>query len=137
MEVLEQPKVKPGLTTATYEQLANARNKIQAELKALDDQAKVLKEKREKIDTEFLRRFNAEGVTSVKTRVGTPYVIAQTSVHVADKDAFWTWMEQSNSFDFLNVSANKTLVQDHIKQHEEVPPGLNWVVQNKIGLKKS
>ena len=135
MEVMEKPKV--GLTDLTYDQLAAIRNKIGAEVKALEDRVKELKGKREKVDVEFLHRFNAEGVSSVKTKNGTPYAITRTSVSVADKDAFWGWMEANNSFDFMNITANKTMVSEYLEANKVIPPGLNWSSKLEIGLKKS
>ena len=135
METMEKQKV--GLSDLTYDQLAAVRNKLGYEVKVLEDKVKALKEKREKVDTELLRRFNGEGITSVKTKNGTPYIVTQTSVSVSDKDAFWGWMEEHNSFDFMNVTANKTNVAAYLEEHGSLPPGLNWSARHVIGLKKS
>lgn len=130
-------KEKKGLSELPYNQLAAVRNKLGDEIKAHEDAIKVLKAKRDKVDTEFLRRFNAEGVTSVKTPYGTPYIITRTAASVADKDAFMSWMRENDTFDFMNISANKTMVAEYVAKNEALPPGINWTAIREIGLKKS
>lgn len=130
-------KEKKGLSALQYSQLAAVRNKLGAEIKAHEDAIKELKAKRHKVDTEFLRRFNEEGITSVKTPHGTPYILTRTAASVSDKDAFMAWMRENNAFDFMNVSANKTMVAAYVEEKEMLPPGISWTAIREIGLNKS
>lgn len=135
MEVMEKPKV--GISTLTFDQLAQLRNKLSAEIKAQEEVVSALKVKREKVDVEFLRRFNEQGLTNVKTAHGTPYIIERTSVSVADADAFRGWVTENKALDFMELRANKSMVEAYKETHGDLPPGLNWYAKLTIGLKKS
>lgn len=133
MEVLEK---KTGISTLTLDQLTALRNKLSAEIKAQDDITDAIKAKRGKVDVEFLRRFNEQGITSVRTSFGTPHIIERTSVGVADKDAFRSWVLENNALDFMELRANKSMVVTYKEEHEALPPGLNWSVARTIGVTK-
>lgn len=130
-------KEKKGISELTFDQLTLLRNKLGDEIKAAEAAVDVIKKKREKVDTEFLRRFNEQGLTSVKTKVGTPYIITYESFSVADKDAFTNWIEQTGALDFLEVRANKSMVSAYKEEHNDLPPGINYSATLKIGVKKS
>lgn len=130
--VAEKPKAK--LSELTFDQMAAMRLKLGEQIKEAEAAVAAIKAKREKIDVEFLRRFNEQGLQNVKTKHGTPYILERTSVSVADKDAYWSWMEANNSFDFMEVRANKKMVEAYKEQHGDLPPGLNWNAALTIGM---
>ena len=135
MEVTEKPKV--GITSLTFDQLAQLRNKLSAEIKTQEEIVDGYKMKREKVDQEFLRRFNEQGLSNVKTAHGTPYIIERTSVSVADPEAFKAWVVEQNALDFMETRANKAMVEAYKEANEDLPPGLNWNAKRAIGLKRS
>lgn len=130
--VAEKPKAK--LSDLTFDQMALMRTKLQEKIKEAEAVVAEIKTKREKLDVEFLRRFNEQGLQNVKTKHGTPYILERSSVSVADKDLYWSWMEKNNAFDFMEVRANKKMVEAYKEQHEELPPGLNWNSTLTIGM---
>lgn len=134
MEAEARPKV--GISQLTFDQLAQLRNKLSAEIKAADDIVDALKAKREKVDVEFLKRFNAQGLTNVKTAHGTPYIIERTSVSIANPEVFRDWVLQNGALDFMELRANKNMVVAYKEEHDDLPPGLNWSAKLAIGLKK-
>jgi hypothetical protein len=131
---LERPKAK--LSDLTFDQMAAMRLKLNEQIKDAEVVVSEIKAKREKIDVEFLRRFNEQGLQNVKTKHGTPYIIERTTVSVADKDAFWKWMEKNNAFDFMEVRASKKMVESYKEEHEDLPPGLNWNASLTIGMNR-
>lgn len=132
MEATETRKAK--LSELTFDQMAALRLKLNDQIKEAEAAVSAIKVKREKIDTEFLRRFNEQGLQNVKTKHGTPYILERTSVSVADKDAFWSWMEANNAFDFMEVRASKKMVDAFKEEHGDLPPGLNWNASLTIGM---
>lgn len=133
MEVAEK---KTGISELTFDQLTALRNKLSADIKEREDVVDQIKAKRLKVDQEFLRRFNEQGITNVKTAHGTPHVIERTSVSVSDKDAFRQWVVDNNALDFMELRANKPMVVAYKDEHEELPPGLSWSATRTIGVTK-
>lgn len=134
MEVVTREKRK--LSDLTFDQMAQARNMLSEQIKASDDATSALKAKREKIDVEFLRRFNEQGLQNVKTKHGTPHIIKRESYSVADKDTFMSWVKENNALDFLEVRAAKHMVEAYKEQNEEIPPGINYSAKLTIGVTK-
>ena len=134
MEVTTREKRK--LSDLTFDQMAMARNMLSEQIKAADEVTSALKAKREKIDVEFLRRFNEQGLQNVKTKHGTPHIIRRESYTVADKDTFMSWVKTNNALDFLEVRAAKHMVEAYKEQHEEIPPGINYSAKLTIGVTK-
>ena len=130
-------KEKRGISELTLDQLTALRNKLTDEVRLAEKVVDDVKEKRGKIDREFLRRFHEEGLTSVKTAHGTPYIIERTSYSVGDKDAFMSWVRQNGALDFLEVRCAKPMVEAYKEEHEDLPPGVNYSAALTIGVKKS
>lgn len=131
-------KQKISLSDLSYDKLTCTRNQLSEKISDAEKVVEELKGKRERVDREFLRRFNEEGISSIKTRdYGTPYTIERSSVSVADKEVFMNWMRENNAFDFMEVRASKTMVVAYKEQHEDLPPGLNWSSKLAIGVKRS
>ena len=134
---MEAVAEKRKLSDLTYDQLALARVAIDGKIKEQDEVVGALKAKRDKINQEFMRRFNEQGVQNVKTQHGTPYIVHRSSCTVADWESFLDWVVESQNWDFLERRANKTMVQGYKESSDGVlPPGLNWSVSADIGFKK-
>src|SRR5574343_103717 len=129
---MDAVKARPKLQDLTYDDLALVRNQISFKIEEVEKEAKELKAKREKIDVEFLRRFNEQGIQTVKTNHGTPYIITATSCSADDKDVFLSWVQKNESWDFLEVRPKKTLVEEYVRENNALPPGLNWSSRNRI-----
>jgi hypothetical protein len=98
------------------------------------------KRKQDKIDAEFLARFNARGIDTVSVRgIGTAYRTTRTSCPVADNDAFFSWV--AGDFDerrvFLEARANKTAVKQYIEEHGDLPPGVNWSATQAVNFNRA
>jgi hypothetical protein len=80
-----------------------------------------------------------QGLTSLPTRFGTPYLARQTSVSVADKLAFKRWLlEDLDRFDaYIDLKANKTSVVAYKEEHKDLPPGLNWREELGVNVRKN
>ena len=87
------------------------------------------KEKQEKIESEFLRRFHERGVTSVSARgLGNAHMKIATSATVADRGVYLDWIlaDPEERISFLDVKANKTSVLQYRDANDDLPPGINW-----------
>lgn len=101
------------------------RDKV-AEIKSAHKaQLKPYEEALNKLEFQMLGILNNAGVDSMKTPDGTAYRTEKTSVTIADKSAFMDYVKNSESFELLDVRANKTAVEDFMAEHQDLPPGVN------------
>lgn len=84
------------------------------------------KAKQEKIEGILLRRFQDDGIESVRTASGTAYKTVRTSASVADADLFFSFVVKNDLWDLLEKRCSKTVVEQYKAEHQELPPGVNY-----------
>ncbi len=84
------------------------------------------KGKQEKIEGLLLKRFQDDGLESVRTASGTAYKTVRTSASVADPDAFFEFVLKNELYDLLEKRCSKTVVEQYKEAHQELPPGINY-----------
>lgn len=95
------------------------------------------KDKQNKIEVEFLRRFNERGVDSVASREhGTAYRSTRSSATVADFEAFLTHVKEKEAWELLERRVNKSAVQDYRDVHDDLPPGVNWSEAQVVNFRR-
>ena len=83
--------------------------------------------KQDKIEVEFLRRFQERGIDNVSVRsVGSAYMSTRSSATVADWDAFLEHVQKNAAWEMLERRVNKTAVEQFRAVHDDLPPGVNW-----------
>jgi hypothetical protein len=129
------------------EQVQYSYDEIVAKYLEIRDAKKVLEDKHKAEIAEYDRRLtviegyllnqlNESGVESMRTKAGTCYKHVQTSVKVADKDVFRTFVETSGDLSLMTVSANKTRVLEVLEETGELVPGLNMTRVTTVGIRK-
>jgi hypothetical protein len=95
------------------------------------------KGKQDKIEVEFLKRFQARGIDNVSARaVGTAYMTTRSSVTVADRDAFLGYIRDNDAWELLENRANKTAVEQHVETNNDLPPGVNQSVTQVVNFRR-
>lgn len=95
------------------------------------------KDKQDKIEVEFLKRFNDRGIDNVSSKgVGTAYRSIRSSASVADKSAFMEHIKEHDAWELLEVRANKSSVVQFRDEHEDLPPGVNWSETQVINFRR-
>jgi hypothetical protein len=120
-----------------YVKIRDARAQRKAAFDA-DDAAD--KEKQERIEAEFLRRFSERGTDSTKANgIGTAYKVVRSSATVGDKDVYFNWILEDPEIRmaFIEARANKTAVLQYRTEHEDIPPGINWREDLTVGFRRS
>jgi len=93
--------------------------------------------KQEKIETEFLRRFQDRGIDNVSARgVGTAYKSTRASATVADWDAFLEHVQENEAWEMLERRVNKTAVEQFRDHNDDLPPGVNWSETQVINFRR-
>jgi len=97
------------------------------------------KNRQEKIEAVFLKKFKELGIDSIKAAngAGTAYKAVQTSATVADRAVFLEHIVTNGAFQLLDVKANKTSVAEYREVHGDIPPGLNWREEQTVNVRRS
>lgn len=70
------------------------------------------------------KTLQESGQTSAKTSAGTAFLQTDTAVAIADWDATLAFIKANDLFAMLERRVSKSVVQDYIESHNEVPPGI-------------
>jgi hypothetical protein len=93
--------------------------------------------KQDKIEVEFLRRFQERGIDNVSARsVGTAYRSTRSSATVADWDAFLDHVQQNAAWEMLERRVNKTAVEQFKAVNDDLPPGVNWAETQVVNFRR-
>lgn len=133
MKLTEAPD---DVLIASFVKIRDARAQRKKAFESADADDKI---KQEKIEIEFLRRFNERGTDSTTSReFGTAYRSTRSSCSVADWEAFFNgYVLPNNAWDFLERRANKTMVEAFRTEYNDLPPGLNWSETATVGVRRS
>jgi hypothetical protein len=109
-----------------------ARRKADFQLDDVDD-----KEKQEKIEIEFLRRFNKRGIDNVSARgVGTAYRSVRASARVADWDSLLDFIKKEGAWEMLERRVSKVAVEQFKAETNDLPPGVDWGETQVINFRR-
>lgn len=97
------------------------------------------------IESEMLAKMKDTGVESMKTAAGTAYKSIRSTVSVADKEAYKRFVlaqiasaeDPMWAFDFLDIKANKSAVEDFLAAKDELPPGINLRREEVVGFRRA
>lgn len=122
--------VKRSVTELNNEQLVKLyiglRDRRSERKRAYEMEDEGDKGKQEKIEGILLRRFQDDGIESVRTASGTAYKTVRTNVSVGDADMFFSFVVQNELWELLEKRASKTVVEQYKAEHEDLPPGVNY-----------
>jgi hypothetical protein len=95
------------------------------------------KDKQNKIEIEFLRRFQERGIDNVAARdVGTAYRSTRSSATVADWDAVLDFVQENEAWEMLERRVNKTAVEQFKSVEGDLPPGINWSETQVVNFRR-
>lgn len=126
--------MKLSEAAALYIQLREKKSALKAKY---DEEKGPIEAKMEKLEALMLGVFDKNGIESVKTPAGTPYITTRTSVTTADKDVFMTHVRSNLAWDLLEVRPSKSAVDTYMQEHGDAPPGVNVRTERVINVRKS
>jgi len=95
------------------------------------------KTKQDKIENEFLRRFQDRGIDNVSARsVGTAYMSTRASATVADWDTLLGHVQEHDAWELLERRVNKTAVEQFKAVNDDLPPGVNWAETRVVNFRR-
>lgn len=108
--------------------------------KEYDDKVAAIDEMLKKMEGVLLKTFQETGQDSAKCEgVGTAYKSLQTSATVADRDSFFSWINEDfeERQAFLENRVSKAAVEQFKSANEDLPPGVNWREYITINVRRS
>ncbi len=95
------------------------------------------KEKQEKIEVEFLKRFNKRGIDNVSARgIGTAYRSVRASAKVADWDSLLEFIKKEGAWEMLERRVSKVAVEQFKAETDDLPPGVDWGETQVINFRR-
>ena len=111
---------------------SRARRKADFQLDDVDD-----KEKQERIEIEFLKRFNERGIDNVSARgIGTAYRSVRASAKVADWDSLLEFIQKEGAWEMLERRVSKVAVEQFKAETNDLPPGVDWGETQVINFRR-
>jgi hypothetical protein len=87
--------------------------------------------------TGVLQEFmETSGCDSIKTKKGTCYSSTRYTASLADPKAFMDFVIANSNFDMLDRRANTTAVKEYVKEHNQLPPGVNMSAIKTVGVRR-
>lgn len=115
--------------------------KLRDRLKKADDEHKKkmdpAKQYLEALNNRLLQTLNTAGGESIKTARGTAYRTEKKSATIKDSVAFRDYVVANELFDMVDWKANATAVEEHIKDFEGTPPGVEFTTVFLVGVRRA
>lgn len=80
-------------------------------------------ERIEKALAEHLTKTGAERIGSAN---GVAFFSTERSATVADRDAFFGFLEETGNWHLADIRAAKKQISDYRDEMNDLPPGINW-----------
>lgn len=131
---MEQPHARVGEYIDKYIQLRDRMNEIKdrhkQELAPYNDAML-------KLENFFQKVMDDTGLENLKSEKGTAYKTTQSSVTVADWDAFRDYVVENQAWYLLEHRASKKAVEEVLEDSGDLPPGLNINRTLKVNVRRS
>ncbi len=88
-----------------------------------------------KISAKIAAHMEENNVESLRTVHGTCYRSTRYSASVQDGEAFMEFVKAGH-WDMIERRANSTAVQDYVKKTDHLPPGVNLVGIQTVGIRR-
>lgn len=115
--------------------------KLRDRIKQVDDlhkeKTKAAREMLEQINAQLLDALNQSGSNSIATDAGTAYRIERASASIEDHTNFKTFVIANEEWDMIDWKANKTAVEDYLKEFDALPPGVKYSSAFVAGVRRS
>lgn len=90
----------------------------------------------ERLNGALLQQLQAIGGDSVATPAGTAYKTTKRSATVADSAEFRAYIIENRAWDLADWRANGPAVDEHLKEHSVLPPGVIYRLDVTVGVRR-
>lgn len=126
-------KVDISVRVAQYVKL---RDLIRVKEKEFKEGMAKYKEALDNLNSVLLNHLNDVGANSVNTDEGTVYRTEKKSASLTDSAAFMKYVVTNGAYDLIDRKANVTAVVEFMKEHNALPPGVNFSSTYIVGVRR-
>jgi hypothetical protein len=83
------------------------------------------------------QQLQDQGLKNFSGESGIAFLQTNTSVKVQDFDALLEWIKENDAWAFLEKRVSKSVVEDFIEAHAEMPPGVSVSSEIDVHVRKS
>jgi len=105
---------------------------LQEDNRALDVLKKTNNEKIDPIKTQILEVMESEGLEKCGTNFGSLTRKVDVHPNINDFPAFFNWIFKAKAFEFIQKRVNAAPVREMLKQHNELPPGIDTYMKEGL-----
>ena len=124
-----------------YEAAAQRYLAVRQEIDKLDKEHQAarakLVEKQVLLENWFTAKAAEDGLSTVKTAVGTGYWSTHHSASVTSREAFFNHCKEHDTWDLVEARASRTGVKSYIEANGEAPPGVNFSSTKVFNFRKA
>jgi hypothetical protein len=118
----------------TFLKIRDYRSEKKRAFEAEDD---ALKEEQELLQSQLLKYMNEAGLKNFGTEFGTVFRSVNIQPTASDWDTFYTWVAETDGFDFLEKRIKKTSVAAYMEQNMgAAPPGVNVLRNYEVTVRR-
>lgn len=134
-----RPQVTADQVIAAFVKTRDEIAKLKKEFEEAEAKLKALQERRAQWLLVELDKLGGGEKASIKTAHGTAFVEFKESATVADKEAFFGWVEEdfATRKHFLESRVSKTAVKQRLEDGETPPAGVNWVRIKDVKIRRA
>ena len=95
-----------------------------------------VREKMQKIEAWLQDQLQEQGLTNFKGESGTAFLQEVSSATVADWDETLKFIRENEAWELLERRVSKTVVQDYLESHDDVPPGVAYKRETVVRVRR-
>jgi hypothetical protein len=130
----DTPQLKVDEYVRQYVELRDCRQLIDEEYKEKRQEVTAVMEK---IDGLLQAFFTKTGTTKLATKYGTAYIKTKYTASLADPEIFKDFVIEHKLYELTDIRANSTAVQEYVKEHNALPPGVNLKPFTSVGVNRA
>jgi type I site-specific restriction endonuclease len=133
MSILEKMNMNAADATAIYIKLRDTKKEKD---EAHKESLKKLNSAMERLEGALLEFLDSSRLQSSACAAGTVFKAMHTSATVQDKEAFMSFVRETEQWDALDVKANKTFASDYLEENKEPMPGVKMTSIASVGVQR-
>lgn len=127
----------PANIDALVGQYVKLRDKIKESDDAHKEKMAPAKGYLERLNNALLAQLQTIGADSAKTPHGTAYQTIKRTASIADGNEFRGFVIENRAWDIADWKANAPAVEEYLKEHQVLPPGVNLSSVTVVGVRRA
>lgn len=90
-----------------------------------------------KVEEALAKHMTENGTERVGSAAGTAFFSSTRSATVADRDAFFDYLQASGNWHLADLRAAKKQISDFRDENNDLPPGINWREERVVRINRA